>query len=100
MTNIAGHCWKGLGLSEESQTVNSTAVQPEEIGQEEDANMLDEAERKKVRNLAVTLNHMNLDRSDVQDAAKGTCTKMATPTLEETEEGSQISERSRHGDEG
>ena len=70
----------GLGLSEESKTVNSAAVKPEEPGQEEDANMLDEAQRKQFKNLAATLNYMSLDRSDVQCAAKKMCTKMANPT--------------------
>ena len=61
-------------------TVSSAAVRPEEIGQEEDAKMLDEAERKKFRSLAATLNYMGLAGSDVQDAAKEKCTKMANPT--------------------
>ena len=56
---------EGLGLSEESKTVNSAAVKPEEIGKEEDANMLDEAQRKQFKNLAATLNCMSLDGSDV-----------------------------------
>ena len=52
---------EGWWLSEESKMVNSAAVKPEEIGQEEDANMLDEAERKKFRSLVEPLNHMSLD---------------------------------------
>ena len=44
---------EGLGLSKQSNTVNS-AVRPEKIGQEEDANVLDGAERKKIRSLAAT----------------------------------------------
>ena len=38
-------------LLEGSKTGNSAAVKPEETGQEEDANMLDAAERKKFRSL-------------------------------------------------
>ena len=45
---------EGLGVSEESKTVNG-AVKPEELGRE-DANLLDEAEGKKFRSLAATLN--------------------------------------------
>ena len=77
------HCQallEGLGLCEESKTVNSAAVNPEDIGQEGSANVLDEAERKKFRSLEATLNHMILDRSDVQYAAKNICAKMANPT--------------------
>ena len=71
---------EGLGLSEEPITVNSAAAKPEEIGQEEDTNMLDEAERKKFRSFAAALSYMSLDRSDAQYAAKEICTKMANPT--------------------
>ena len=35
---------EGLGLNEESKAVNSAAVKPEEIGQEEDKEMLDASE--------------------------------------------------------
>ena len=71
---------EGLGLNEESKTVNSAAVKPKEIGQEEDTGMLNVAETKMFRSLAATLNYMSLDRSDVQYAAKEVCTKMASPT--------------------
>ena len=71
---------EGLGLSEESKTVNCAAVKPKDIGQEEDANVPDEAERKKFRSLAATRSHVSLDRSDVQYAAKETCTRVANPT--------------------
>ena len=66
-------------MSDESKTVNSAAAKPEEIGPEEDAKVRDEAERKKFRSLAATLNFMSLDRSDVHYAAKEICTKMANP---------------------
>ena len=71
---------EGLGLNEESKAVNSAAVKPEEIGQEEDTEMLDASETKRFRSLAATLNYMSSDRSDVQYAAKEVCTKMANPT--------------------
>ena len=61
---------EGLGLNEESKAVNSAAVKPEEIGQEEDTDMLDASEAKRFRSLAATLNYMSSDRSDVQYAAK------------------------------
>ena len=60
--------------------MNSAAVKPEEIGKEEDANLLDEEERKKFRSLAARLKYMSLDRSDVHHAAKDICPKMANPT--------------------
>ena len=55
---------EGLGLNEESKAVNSAAVIPEEIGQEEDTEMLDASETKRFRSLAATLNYMSSDRSD------------------------------------
>ena len=67
-------------LNEESKAVNSAAVKPEEIGQEEDMEILDASETKRFRSLAATLNYMSSDRSDVQYAAKEVCTKMANPT--------------------
>ena len=71
---------EGLGLNEESKAVNSAAVKPEEIGQEEDTEMLDTSETKRFRSLAATLNYMSSDRSDVQYATKEVCTRMANPT--------------------
>ena len=71
---------EGLGMNEESKAVKSAAVKPEEIGQEEDTNMLDESEAKRFKSLAATLNYMSSDRSDVQDATKEVCKKMASPT--------------------
>ena len=83
-------CWEDVG-SGVTKTVSSAAVKPEEIWQEEDANMLDEAEKMKFRRLAATLNYMSLDRSDVIYATK------EHRELEEAEEGSPISERSGKG---
>ena len=86
---------EGLGLSEESKTVNRAVAKPEEIGPEEDANMLDEAERKKFRSLAATLN-MRFGRSDVQYSREGHMHEDGgsdTRELQETEECSQISEK-------
>ena len=71
---------EGLGLNEESKAVNSAAVKPEEIGQEEDTEMLDASEAKRFRSLAETWNYMSSDRSDVQYAAKEVCKMMAKPT--------------------
>ena len=71
---------EGLGLKEESKAFNNAAVKPEEIGQEEDTDMLDASEAKRFRSLAATLHYMSSDRSDVQYAAKEVCKKMANPT--------------------
>ena len=71
VTNIARHCWK------ESKTVNSAAVKPEEIGHAKDRDMLEGTEKTRFRSLSATLNHMSLDMSNVQCAAKEICTKMA-----------------------
>ena len=70
----------GFGLNEESKAVNSAAVKPEEIGQEEDTEMLDASETTRCRGLAATLNYKSSDMSDVQYAANEVCTKMAKPT--------------------
>ena len=45
-----------LGLNEESKAVNGAAMKPEEIGQEEDTDMLNASEAKRFRTLAATLN--------------------------------------------
>ena len=52
---------QGLGLHEESKTVNCAAMNEEEIEQEEDEDILE----------AATLNYMLLDRSHGQYQAKG-----------------------------
>ena len=67
-------------MNGESKAVNSAAMKPEEICQEEDTDMLDASESKRFRILAATLNYMGSDRSDVQYAAKEVCKKMAKPT--------------------
>ena len=46
-------------MNEESKAVNSAAVKPEEIGQEEDTEMFDASESKRFRSLAATLNCMS-----------------------------------------
>ena len=69
-----------LGLNEESKAVNSAAVKPEEIDQEEETEILDASETKRSRSLTATLNDMSSDRSDEQYAAKEVCKKMAHPT--------------------
>ena len=55
-------------------------MKPDKIGREEDTEILDASETKRFRSLAAMLNYMSSDRSDVQYAAKGVCTKMAIPT--------------------
>ena len=72
-TNIVKALLESSGLNKESKAVNNAAMKPEEINQEEDAEMLDASETKRFRSLAATLNDMTSDRSDV-------CTKMADPT--------------------
>ena len=54
-----------LWVNEEPRTGDSAAVKPEDIGQEEDTNVLDGTETKSSRSLAATL-PMSLDRSNVQ----------------------------------
>ena len=90
-------------MNEKSKAVNSAAVKPEEIVQEEDMDMLDASEAKRLRSLAATLNYMSSDRSDVQYAAKEVCKKMAKPTQgswKKAEEGRQIFDRGRESDVG
>ena len=60
-----------LVVDEEPRTGNSAAVKPEDIGQEQDTNVLDGTGA-----LAATL-PMSLERSNVQFDAKEVCTKMA-----------------------
>ena len=71
---------EGLGLNEKSKAVNSAAMKPEKINQEEDTEMLDASETKRFRSLAATLKFMGSDRADVQYSAKEVCTEMANPT--------------------
>ena len=46
VTNTVKRCWKVWGLNEESKAVNSAAMKPKEINQEEDTEMLDASETK------------------------------------------------------
>ena len=57
---------EGLALSKESKNVNSTAVKPEEIRREGDEEMLDGTEKTDSGAGRRRMNHMSLDRSDVQ----------------------------------
>ena len=94
---------EGLGLNEKSKAVNSAAVKSEEIGQEEDTEMLDASGTKRFRSLAATLNDMSSNRSDVQYAAKEVCKKMANPTQgswKRLKEGRQVFDRCRESDVG
>ena len=52
----------------------------EEIEQEKDKDVQEGTEKTEFRSLAATLNYRSLDRSDVENAAKEICTKMANPT--------------------
>ena len=89
---------EGLGLNGQSKTVNSA----EEIGQDEDASMLDEVERKKFRSLTATLDHVSLDRSDARRryARRWRIRHKGARELEETEQGRQTYERSGKSDVG
>ena len=91
-----------LGSIEESKSVNSAAVKPEEIGQEEDGEMPQGTEKTRFRSLAATLNYMSLDRSDVQYAAKERCTKMAKTTRGSSKKGQEgmPTQEVREGDVG
>ena len=60
--------------------VRSPTVMREEMGQEEYEELFKGKEKTRLRSLAATLDHMSLDRSDVQYAAKEMCAKMANPT--------------------
>ena len=71
---------EGMGLHEDSNMVNSVAVQLDEMRQEDDEELLEGVKKTRFRSLAATLSHMSLDRSDAQHAAKEICTKMASPT--------------------
>ena len=65
---------------------------------EQDANMmLEEAERKKFRSLAATLNYMTLDRSDVQYAAKEKMHKNCESDTREVEEWRDDDDQRRSG---
>ena len=79
MTHIARHCWKGR-FSVESKTVNSAAVKPEVVGQEEEEGMLEGTVKTVSEAWRRRSTASSLDRSDVQQAAKEICTKMANPT--------------------
>ena len=56
---------RGLGLNDDSWTVNSATMKEEELSQGEDENILGAEEGKQFRSLTVTLNNMSLDRPDV-----------------------------------
>ena len=76
-------------------------MKPEEIGQEEDTEMLDASETKRFRSLAATLNYMSSDRSVVQHAGEGGVHEDGesySTQLEEVKKGRQIRERSREID--
>ena len=85
---------EGLGLNEESKAVNSVAVKPEEIGQEEDTVVLDASETERFRSLASMLNYMSSDRSVHEDG------ESHSRQLEEAEEGRQVFDRCRESDVG
>ena len=53
------------------------AVYPEEVNLKDGEELSEAGGATKVRSLAATLNYMNMDRSEVQHAAKGMYTEMA-----------------------
>ena len=69
---------EGLGLNEESMTVYSAAVKPEEIGQGHGD--VGRVRNEKIQKFGGGVELHESDRSDVQYAAKEVCTKMANPT--------------------
>ena len=69
-----------LVLSEGANTVGSAAVKLEDIGQAQDAEMLDEA-HKKFGSQAASFYSMSLDSTDEKCVAKEVCAKMANPAL-------------------
>ena len=73
---------EGLVLSEESKTVNSAALKPEEIGQEENANMLKGTERTKFRVGCAVRREGDMHEDVESDTRK----------LEDTDEGRQVFE--------
>ena len=82
---------EGLGSIEESKTVNSTAVKPKAIGQEEDGEMLEETAKTS------SGAWWRLARSDVHYAAKEICIEEGEPDTEagpKVQDGVQIPEGS------
>ena len=71
---------RGLGLNDDSKTVNIEAMKEEELRQDEDEEILGAEEARQLTSLAATLNHMCVGRSVMQYAAKKVCRKMANPT--------------------
>ena len=93
---------EGLGLSEESKAVNSAAVKPEEISQEEDTEMLEASETERFRSLAATLNYLNskVGRAIRREGGVHEDGESDSRQLQEAEEGRQILEKSGESDVG
>ena len=69
---------RGLGLSDDSKTVNSVGMKQEELSQDEDEEILGAEEA--LRSLAATSNNKKLDGSGVQYAEEHVCSKVANLT--------------------
>ena len=69
-----------VGIKRIMDEINSATDLSEACEKAEDANMLDQAERKKCGSLAWTLNCMSLDRSDMHYAENEIYSKKADPT--------------------
>ena len=101
MTKHARHCRKGFGLSEDSKTVNSTAVKPEEMGQEEDEKMLEGTERDDVQDLGGDAKPDEaglVGRAICREGDTHEDGEPNTRNLEKVEEGMQILQGSGEGD--
>ena len=66
---------RGFALSDDLKTFSSAAMK-EELGQDEDEEILGAEEAKQFRSLAATLNYVGLDRGDMHCAANEVCRKL------------------------
>ena len=89
---------ESLGLNEESKAVNSAAVKPEEMGQEEDTEMLDASETKKIQEFGgdVELHELGqVGRAIRCEGGVHEDGESHSRQLDEVKKGRQILERSR-----
>ena len=92
---------EGFGLSEDSKTVNSAVVKPEEMGQEEDEKMLEGTERDDVQDLggdAKLCGAGLVGRGICREGDTHEDGEPNTRNLEKVEEGMQILQGSGEGD--
>ena len=88
---------EGLGLNEESKAVNSAAMKPEEINQEEDTERLDVPETKRVQEFGSDVELLEFGQIGRAVRSEGSVHKDGksdSRQLEEDEESRRISERS------